>query len=242
MATTTLTSVATETSDFVPESFAPFPAELDAQTVKLETISLKQLLANDTAEKKRVFSASSGRGFFYLDLADCDAGQTIANSANEIGHLGSRIGKLDFDEKMKYKQGKGSLFGYKPIGFSVTDRQGTRDTAEFFNISKNDMILPDDQMAKAWPAPVMEAKPMLRKYVETAHSIALLILDAIAESLGVDKEEFRSRHRIEEHSGDHIRITRGPPRKTKEAPEIQTPAHTDFGVSSPSSRIVSTRN
>jgi len=57
----------------------------------------------------------------------------------------------------------------------------------------------------------------------------MLIMDILADKLGVLREEIRQRHRIEDLAGDHIRFTRGPPRKTAEMPEIQTPSHTDFG-------------
>ena len=61
----------------------------------------------------------------------------------------------------------------------------------------------------------------------------MLVMDVLAKQLGIDAEEIKSRHRIEEHAGDHVRITRGPPRKTAELPEIQSPSHTDFGTCVP---------
>lgn len=60
--------------------------------------------------------------------------------------------------------------------------------------------------------------------------IGMFIMGILANKLGVDPEEFNSRHRIEEKSGDHVRLTRGPPREKEELPEIQTPSHTDFGT------------
>lgn len=214
---------------FTPDSFPPFPEELESKTVKLTTISLVALQAGDKTEQKRVFKSCKGRGFFFLELGGCDAGETILQGAGEIARIGEKIAELDLDEKMKYAM-KDTLFGYKPVGASVTDKQGTKDTAEFFNISKNDMIVSDDKMNRSWPAPVMENKKMLQGYVEAAHGVGILLMDILAEHLGVDPSELRDKHRIEEHSGDHIRITRGPPRKTKDAPEVQTPSHTDFGT------------
>ena len=76
----------------------------------------------------------------------------------------------------------------------------------------------------------MEHKPLFAKYSRACHSTGLLIMDILADKLGVDKEEIRKRHLIDDHAGDHIRFTRGPPRKTIEMPEIQTPSHTDFGT------------
>lgn len=116
------------------------------------------------------------------------------------------------------------------VGATVTDKAGTKDTAEFFNVSKNDMIVADEDMRYEWPRPVHEAKPLFRRYVQTAHAVGMTILGTLAEKLGVEASAITGQHRIEELAGDHVRITRGPPRKTEDMPEIQTPSHTDFGT------------
>ena len=116
------------------------------------------------------------------------------------------------------------------VGATNADKAGTPDTAEFFNISKNDMIVPDSQMARSWPPVVLEHKPLFAKYSKAAHATGLMIMDMLSDKLGIDREDMRSRHTIEDLAGDHIRMTRGPPRKTVEMPEIQTPSHTDFGT------------
>lgn len=119
---------------------------------------------------------------------------------------------------------------YKTAGATKADSTGARDTAEFFNISKNDMIVEDSQMRRSWPDVVLQDKPMYAKYCRASHSTGLLIMDMLADKLGIDREDIRQRHKLEDHAGDHIRMTRGPPRKTVEMPEIQTPSHTDFGT------------
>lgn len=55
-------------------------------------------------------------------------------------------------------------------------------------------------------------------------------MDVLADGLGIDRREIRDRHRLERPSGDHVRLTRGPPRRAAAMPEIQTPSHTDFGT------------
>lgn len=116
------------------------------------------------------------------------------------------------------------------LGATQVDKEGTRDNAEFMNIGKNDMIVPDDMMQRPIPANVMESKPLFAKYSHAAHGIGMLVMDVLARQLGIDPDEIKSRHRIEENAGDHVRLTRGPPRKMAEMPEIQTPSHTDFGT------------
>ncbi|XXG95200.1 hypothetical protein Hte_001460 [Hypoxylon texense] len=216
-----------EYDEFTPNLYPPFPE--DIPTVDLQTIALSKLLDGDAAEQDRVFEACVGRGFFYLDLSGCSAGSTILSGADQIARVGERVFRLPLSEKMRYKQGK-QLFGYKYAGSSVTDKAGTPDTAEFFNIAKNDMIVPDSAMRRPWPAGILDRKDLLAGYVRSAHSVGLAVLGILAEKMGVDPGEFARRHRIEEPSGDHIRITRGPPRAAKEMAEIQTPSHTDSGT------------
>ncbi|KAI0451360.1 hypothetical protein F5B21DRAFT_487262 [Xylaria acuta] len=217
--------------EFTPDQYPDFPDGFP--TVQLETISLAKLLVGqDAAEQDRVFEICKGRGFFYLDLAGCEAGNTIAYGADQVVAVAEDVFKLPLEEKLTYQivGGGGSLDGYKVAGGTVTDKTGTKDTAEFFNMGKNEMILPVDQMKRKWPEAVKAAKPLLKDYIVTAHGIGMHIMGIIANKLGVDPDEFNSRHRIEEQSGDHIRLTRGPPRDKEELPEIQTPSHTDFGT------------
>lgn len=110
----------------------------------------------------------------------------------------------------------------------MTDKTGTKDTAEFFNVSKNDMIT-DGETARTWPDLVLQQRPLLKNYVTACHSTGMMILGLLAEKLGVPAAEIQDYHKIHENSGDHVRLTRGPPRKSPEMPEIQTPSHTDFG-------------
>lgn len=88
-------------SEFVPESYPPFP-EHEFKTVPLETISLKKLLEKDAAEEDRVFEACKTRGFFYLELSDCKEGSIIEDGAYQIASLGERIFYLPAEEKSKY--------------------------------------------------------------------------------------------------------------------------------------------
>ncbi|KAK5633771.1 hypothetical protein RRF57_009486 [Xylaria bambusicola] len=217
------------TREFAPETYPPFPDGLP--TIELETISLAKILADsDSAEADRVFEICKGRGFFYLELPGCAAGDIIAEGADKVAAVAENVFKLPLEEKMKYRIQGDSLDGYKVAGGTKADRAGTKDTAEFFNLGKNEMIVPDNQMKKPWPDLIMASKPMFKEYVETSHSVGLHILGILAKRLGVDPHEFTIRHRIEEQSNDHIRMTRGPPRETEEMPEIQTPSHTDFGT------------
>jgi len=52
----------------------------------------------------------------------------------------------------------------------------------------------------------------------------------LAARLGLPPDALASHHRLGRPSGDHVRLTRGPPRRAPGRPEIQTPGHTDFGT------------
>lgn len=217
-----------EHSEFTPDQYPPFPEGL--KTIDLQTISLAKLQNGDQAEQNRMFEACKGWGFFYLELGDAEQGNIILSGADDIARVGAQIMALPLDEKMKYVPAPKELFGYKKVGQTLVDKNKTPDTAEFFNVGKNDMIAPESEMKRPWPKPVLENKQLFATYCKAAHSIGLQILDVLAAKLGIDPEELHARHRIEEAAGDHVRITRGPPRKTVEMPEIQTPSHTDFGT------------
>lgn len=213
-------------TEFTPNDYPPFPSSPDFPTVDLQTISLQKLLDHDATEETRVFEACKGRGFFYLELAGPESGETILRSSEEIALVGERFMALPTDEKMKFTPNKKELFGYKMLGATKVDAAGTRDNAEFFNISKNDMLVPEEQMRRKWPKEILDNKELFATYSRTAHGIGMAVMDVLARKLGIDPEEIRKRHRIEELAGDHVRVTRGPPRKMAEMPEIQTPSHT----------------
>lgn len=65
--------------------------------------------------------------------------------------------------------------------------------------------------------------------MRTAHATGLAILSILATKLGLPADALVPYHRITEESGDHVRMTHGPARKSADLPEIQTPGHTDFG-------------
>jgi isopenicillin N synthase-like dioxygenase len=123
---------------------------------------------------------------------------------------------------------------YKRIGLTKVDENSTPDTAEFFSISK-DVICKtsscSDASAVPYPEEITSAAPLLAEYMHTAHSVGLRILQILFQHLGVpgSAEVIASRHAFDQVAGDHVRMIRGPARRDAALPEIQTPAHTDFG-------------
>jgi len=97
--------------EFTPETYPPFPASPEFKTVNLETISLVKLLAEDAQEQDRVFEACKTRGFFYLELAGCERGETILKGADEICHMAEDFFKLPLAEKEAQRMQEGQLDG-----------------------------------------------------------------------------------------------------------------------------------
>lgn len=220
---------AEQNSEFTPGEYPPFPEGL--KTIELQTISLSKIQNGDTTEQDRMFEACKSWGFFYLDLSNCPQGETIHTGSEEIARVGEKFMALPLDEKLKFIPSGKNVFGYKRVGQTLVDKNKTPDTAEFFNVGKNDMLASSpSEMQRSWPQTILDNQELFAKYSKTAHSIGLQIVEILTGKLGIDPSEIRSRHQIEKPAGDHVRITRGPPRKTAEMPEIQTPSHTDFGT------------
>lgn len=98
-------------TEFTPSSYPPFPSSPSLKCVDLETISLPKLLSKDSVEQDRVFEACKSRGFFYLELAGCESGETILHGADEICRLAEELFRLPVEEKEEYRMREGQLDG-----------------------------------------------------------------------------------------------------------------------------------
>jgi len=100
-----------EATEFTPSEYPPFPEGDEFPCVELSTISLQKLSDHDATEENRVLEACKGRGFFYLDLAGTEDGETISESSGDICRVAERFMSLPMDTKMKYTPYQKSLFG-----------------------------------------------------------------------------------------------------------------------------------
>jgi len=113
-------------TEFTPEEYPPFPSSPEFKTVDLQTISLKKLLAEDATEQDRVFEACKTRGFFYLELGDCESGETILKGADDICRMAEDVFKLPMEVKEEQRMREGQLDGYKRAGATITDKAGKK--------------------------------------------------------------------------------------------------------------------
>lgn len=209
---------------FTPSKYPPFPK--DVPSVKLETFSLAQLEKGDRALEDKLFETCKERGFFYLDLNGSKV-DSMGQDCDDIARLAEKVFKLPAEVKDQYAV-TDNIFGFKKVGSTKTDAKGTPDTAGFLNIAKDRILENTDRWE--YPQLVLDHKPLLARYMRNAHGTGLKVLSILAERLGLPADGFDKYHRLTEESGDHVRMTHGPPRRTAELPEIQTPGHTDFGT------------
>lgn len=211
---------------FKPSNYPPFP---DPQpTLELETISLAKIHQKDQSELSRLLDLCKAHGFFYLDFS--------ATSSSRIGEQGEQLAKLaeqtfalPLEEKERFPYQPGTMNGYKKKGQTLTDANNTPDTAEFFNISKDDIL--SRRLTGYYPSTINQAQQLLESFVRSAHDTGLSLLSALFSQLDLDPAQALKLHRIGEPAGTQVRLAYGPPRSRSEAEalEIQTPAHTDFG-------------
>lgn len=220
--------------EFTPDLYPPFPEDMKPIAV-LDTFSLSKL-RSDPDQRAKLLQVCKTRGFFYLDFSDTDSSH-LPQDADAIGHLAEEVFKLPLEEKLRCKYPENSkkpnsILGYKAIGFTATDAAGTRDTAEFMNIGKDDILDNPARVPTHPPALVFEAgnREILAQFQKGCHRTGLEILSMLATQLHLPADVFASKHRITKPSDDHVRMTRGPPRRSIHLPEIQTPGHTDFGT------------
>ena len=214
---------------FQPSQYPPFPDGLPE--IELQTISLAKLQdeVNRQVEEARLLEICKTYGFFYLDFSGTKVAH-LPKDADHFAKLAEEVFSLAVEEKLKYSFQKGTILGYKKKGVTVTDKYNTPDTAEFFNVSKNDFVSPNQSLL--WPEVILDRRPEINKFTHTAHETCSTILAALARQLSLEPSVLSSIHRYNEQSTDHIRLTYGPPLSSKDSNEleIQTPAHTDFGT------------
>jgi isopenicillin N synthase-like dioxygenase len=192
-------------------------------TIPLLVLDYNLLVQNDRTEIDRLFKASTELGFFYLKLDD-------QLNPDPLFTLAENVFALPLDTKMQYAMdGKnGVYFGYKAVGSTYADRKGTPDTIEFWNISKDEILLQDKSN---FPQPILEAKSIVKNHMIKSHEIVLVLLRILSVNLGLDSQTLPDLHRLMQPSGDQLRLTKSTmhPIQNQSSPDVALVAHTDFG-------------
>ena len=121
---------------------------------------------------------------------------------------------------------------YKASGANATDAQGTLDTVEFINVSKDDALAYPTPVHRTYPETVnarMEStiKPFMEKSLEVNNTF----LEILNAKLGLPEGTLAALHTREEHSGSEARCIKKPPSPSGPLDEAKAAigAHTDFG-------------
>ncbi|EPS32615.1 hypothetical protein PDE_07575 [Penicillium oxalicum 114-2] len=203
----------------------PFPNHVT--TAPLLRISLKKLLDQNPAELSKLYDASVDIGFFYLDLRDAEQGQHLLDDADALFQVGERLFDLSLEEKQGYDfSSQKSYFGYKSQGVSPVDLDGNLDRAEFYNISKDDIMGITDPL----PAPdvLLQSRGTARSFIENSHAMVRLVLQVLNHKLGLPEGTLSSLHRLQSKSADQMRFIKAPPQPVNDR-RVALGEHTDFG-------------
>lgn len=118
---------------------------------------------------------------------------------------------------------------YKSAGSNAVDASGEKDTVEFWNLSKNDVL--------AWPSHVHRTYPellnqnmatVIQPFVRRSLDVNETIMNVFNDKLGLPKGTLASFHEVDEPSGCEARIIKNPPMPHDDAKRA-IGAHTDFG-------------
>ena len=204
----------------------PFPDGLPLAPIA--RISHQQLLNKDSAEAEKVLEACRTHGFFYLDLTDTEAGETLLGESEDLLSLAHRAFDRPIEEKEKFALVKGvNLFGYKPAGtVKKTDPEKRPDTTEFFNVSKDH--LHGVAESRTYPDEITNNRPLLEAFTRNAHETCMLVLSTLARQLGLPVTALTDKNIFTECSGDHCRLTHKFAHVSDKS-AIGLPSHTDFG-------------
>lgn len=191
--------------------------------ISLLAIDYNALRERDTEEIQKIMKAATELGFFYLKV-DTEL------DPDPMFRLAERVFQIALGDKLVYEMdGKnGVYYGYKSVGAMVTDKNGTPDTVEFWNISKDEILV---QNGNNYPKVILDAKDMVQNFMTKSHEIVLVILEILSINLGLNPLSLPNLHRLMESSGDQLRLTKSTmyPIQRPNSPDVSLGAHTDFG-------------
>ncbi|KAI0751908.1 Clavaminate synthase-like protein [Daedaleopsis nitida] len=202
----------------------PFPD--DVPTHPLLVVDYELICKRDEEEICKLWKAATELGFWYLKNHGVD------EEVDGMFEMGAETMRLPLEEKMKYEQGdEGSSFGYKAAGANATDENGSLDTVEFINVSKDDALAWPEKVHREYP-PTVNARmeSTIKPFVQKSLAVNYTLLEVLNDRLGLPKGALARCHPLEEPSGSESRCIKKPP-KPEGISEAQAAigAHTDFG-------------
>ncbi|KAJ7116875.1 Clavaminate synthase-like protein [Mycena epipterygia] len=200
-------------------TFPLFPDNIP--THPLLVIDYERIKAGDTEEIKRLWTAGTKLGFWYLKNHGVD------EQVDGMFDMAAETMALPLEEKMKYEQGDdGMSFGYKAAGANVVDASGKVDTVEFLNVAKDDALAWPAQARHSYTSTVnVRMESTIVPFVEKSLAVNNTLLNVFNDKLGLPKGTLLKLHPREEYSGSETRSTFSPPIVNRQV----ISAHTDYG-------------
>ncbi|KAJ7508980.1 hypothetical protein B0H11DRAFT_1963356 [Mycena galericulata] len=197
----------------------PFPQDID--THPLLVIDYERIKAGETGEIDRLWSAATQLGFWYLKSHGAE------EEVDKMFDMAAETMALPMKEKMEFEQGDdGRSFGYRAAGTTAVDEKGTKGTAEFINVAKDDALAWPAQARRAYPSTVnVRMGSTITPFVEKSLEINNILLEVFNERLALPKSALLNLHPRNEYSGSEARCTFSPPLVDR----LALGAHTDFG-------------
>lgn len=162
--------------------------------------------------------------------------------------MGEVTMNLSLEEKMKYSQGEtgGShgcvlfthhrssysvhpdVYSYKFSGATMVDRFGSKDCAEFINVSRDDALAYPRVVNREYPSTVNERmESAVKPFVLASCEVSMTILDIFNQKLGLPEGFMAEKHSLDEPSIAETRCI-----KVSASPErtdLAIGPHTDYG-------------
>ncbi|KAI0431085.1 hypothetical protein F5Y09DRAFT_355282 [Xylaria sp. FL1042] len=207
-----------------------FPADLPV--AHISNISHKKILEGDVDEISKVIKSARDIGFFRVDFRDSEMGQQFLAAANNMFALAEETFNLPTETKLadSFLKHGDTLLGYKGLGASVVDEEGTRDNNEQYWIGCGD-IEGKGHSPAIYNDVIDKKKAELQQFIDLGKAITDNFAGILASVLGLgpDSAEFLPKlHSHSNNSGSHVRLLRCPP--GPKGSHVSLQPHTDWGT------------
>ncbi|KAG8161067.1 hypothetical protein KVR01_009331 [Diaporthe batatas] len=209
----------------------PFPA--DVPVAHISNISYQKVLEGDVDEVARVIKSARDNGFFRVDLTDSEIGQKFLAAARNMFMLAQETFDLPTEVKLDdsiLKHGE-DLFGYKGLGASVVDKDGTPDNNEQYWISCGDIEGVGRHSRAIYNDVIKGKNAQLKEFIDLGKAVTDRFLEVFSVVLAIPPESEDHLTKLYSHTNDcgsHVRLLKCPPKPQNVKPSLQP--HTDWGM------------
>ncbi|KAK6392573.1 hypothetical protein LTR65_003704 [Meristemomyces frigidus] len=186
------------------------------KTAPLVSVSLAKLESGDKEASDAFFRACRELGFFYLDMLGSELGEKIVSEAEQLNAFQKEFFKMPYEVKDKYgRPHLDPFYAYRYNDLDVKDENGVTVRAESYNLRKDDIRGLCERLA--CPPMILENQELFNNYVVHCRAAIDCLLEHLNTHLELPAGTLANLHRINERSGDHVRLVQAPPSTFNEA-------------------------